>query len=67
MSTNDITGDEIRTDVPSDKFKNGWDAIWGEKQRELLDNTEELIAIIINRDTKEHVPESCTKSSKYAS
>lgn len=29
MSVNDITGDPIRTDVPSDKFKSGWDAIWG--------------------------------------
>ena len=28
MSVNDITGDPIRTDVPSEKFKSGWDAIW---------------------------------------
>lgn len=31
MSTNDITGDNIITDVPSEKFSNGWDAIWGKK------------------------------------
>lgn len=34
MSTNDITGDEIRTEVPSEKYKSGWDAIWGKKKVE---------------------------------
>ena len=39
MSVNDITGDTIRTDVPSNKFKSGWDAIWGK-----LDEIIEAIA-----------------------
>lgn len=33
MSVNDITGDPIRTDVPSEKFKSGWEAIWGGKEK----------------------------------
>jgi hypothetical protein len=39
MSVNEITGDPIRTDVPSNKFKSGWDAIWGK-----LDKVIEAIA-----------------------
>lgn len=33
MSVNDITGDTIRTDVPSEKFKSGFETIWGSKQK----------------------------------
>jgi hypothetical protein len=34
MSTNknDITGDTIVTDVPSEKFSSGWETIWGKKK-----------------------------------
>lgn len=32
MSKNDVTGDEIITDAPSEKFKSGWDLIWGKKE-----------------------------------
>ena len=32
MATNDITGDEIRSKVNSDKFRSGWDAIFGKKE-----------------------------------
>jgi len=29
MSVNDVTGDRLVTDVPTDKYKSGWYAIWG--------------------------------------
>lgn len=29
---NDITGDSIITRAPSEKFSNGWAAIWGNKK-----------------------------------
>ena len=29
MSVNNTIGDPIRTDIPSDHYKNGWEAIWG--------------------------------------
>lgn len=32
MSFNDITGDKIKTRVPTEKFSSGWDAIWGKKE-----------------------------------
>lgn len=31
MATNDVTGDEIRTRAPSDKFRENWDAIFGKR------------------------------------
>lgn len=34
MSVNDITGDRIVTDIPSEKFKDGWEGIWGNKTEE---------------------------------
>jgi hypothetical protein len=34
MSVNDITGDRIVTDIPSEKFKSGWEGIWGNKTEE---------------------------------
>ncbi len=33
MSKNDITGDDIKTDAPSDKFRSGWDLLWGSKKQ----------------------------------
>ena len=33
-STNDITGDSIDTKQPSNKYSEGWDAIWGKKEPE---------------------------------
>jgi hypothetical protein len=39
MSVNDVTGDRLVSDVPSDKFKSGWNAIWGK-----LDKVIEAIA-----------------------
>ena len=36
MSVNDITGDPIRTDIPSDHYKNGWEAIWGKPSGKFL-------------------------------
>jgi hypothetical protein len=31
MSTNDITGDKLTTGVSTDKYRQGWDAIFGQK------------------------------------
>jgi hypothetical protein len=31
MSHNDITGDKIATDVPSDAYRENWDRIFGKK------------------------------------
>ena len=47
MSVNDITGDRIVTDIPSEKFKTGWEGIWGNKTeedvQEILDSPSILI------------------------
>jgi hypothetical protein len=31
MSTNDITGDKLTTGASTDKYREGWDAIFGKK------------------------------------
>lgn len=40
MSTNDITGDEIRSKASSDKFRDGWDAIFGKKEDKVEEATD---------------------------
>lgn len=32
MSTNDITGDKLVTSVTNDKYREGWDLIFGKKK-----------------------------------
>ncbi len=39
MSTNDITGDKLITDVPTDKFRDGWELLWGSKKKEKTPET----------------------------
>jgi len=39
MSTNDITGDAIRTRAPSKKYSEGFDRIFGKKQTPLGEDT----------------------------
>lgn len=39
MATNDITGDEIRSKVNSEKFRAGWDAIFGKKEEKIEEET----------------------------
>lgn len=34
MSVNDVTGDRIVTDIPSDKYKKGWDTIFMKNKEE---------------------------------
>jgi hypothetical protein len=36
MSVNDVTGDRLVSDIPTDKYKSGWDGIWG-KLEEVID------------------------------
>lgn len=37
-TTNDITGDKIESRATTDKFRSGWDAIFGDKSKKLTDN-----------------------------
>jgi hypothetical protein len=67
MSVNDITGDVIKTDVPSKKYKGGWELIWGDNGPSSGASDEELIEKIVERDSKNPVPESCTRSPMVAS
>ena len=39
MSTNDITGDAIRTKIASDEFKTNYDRIFGQKVRPVVQKT----------------------------
>ena len=42
MSHNDITGDKIATDAPSEAFRNNYDLIdWGTKPKTLADMVEQ--------------------------
>lgn len=42
MSTNDITGDKIITDAPSEAFRSGYDLIdWGNKPKTIADMVEQ--------------------------
>ena len=47
MSVNDITGDRIVTDIPSEKFKSGWEAIWGNKTQEEVQDILDSPSILI--------------------
>ena len=33
MTRNDITGDALRTDVPTDDYREGWERIFGNKPK----------------------------------
>ena len=39
MSTNDITGDAIRSRIANDKFEEGYDRIFGRKERPFMQKT----------------------------
>lgn len=55
MATNDITGDEIRSKVNSEKFRDGWDAIFGKKGKDItIVSVDELTGM-----TEEEVDSYC--------
>ena len=37
-TTNDVTGDKIKTKSNSEKYKDGWDRIFGEKKEEVRED-----------------------------
>ena len=39
-SKNDITGDEIKSKTNSDRYREGWDRIFGKKQEESVKETD---------------------------
>jgi len=46
MAKNEITGDEIKTKSPTEKYLSGWDMIFGkkdDKRRDELDKAEKLL------------------------
>lgn len=52
MSVNDITGDALKTKVPSDKFKSNYDLIdWGNKEK-IIEKLDEVIEKVTDLDNK---------------
>lgn len=35
VSRNDITGDELKSKTPTEKYRDGWDRIFGQKKEQL--------------------------------
>ena len=53
MSKNDITGDEIKSKLPSKEYEEGWERIFKQRQLDLFD--EERIDIVgSNGNNGEH-------------
>ena len=53
MATNDITGDDIRSKANSDKFRAGWDAIFGKKEEKVELETSSEETSTMETSTKE--------------
>ena len=41
-SKNDITGDDIKTGLVSEKYRDGWDTIFGQKKKKENDKEDSL-------------------------
>lgn len=39
MSINEHTGDKLKTKVPNDKYRDGWDAIFNKKDKPVQEDT----------------------------
>lgn len=67
MSVNDITGDTIRTDVPSEKFKNGWETIWGNKVVKEPDEKTSIMFLKIHSDIESISERACAAFQRLGS
>lgn len=50
MAKNDITGDEIKTNVSSDNYRDGWDRIFNKGYESVANNLIESVQQAVNGD-----------------